>query len=196
MTASVVVAHDYAVSVAQELLARRAEGRLAVDIEALHLLNGGLYPDVHRPQPIQLALLDPEQGPQISAASTEELFVTGLAPTFADGYDDVRRRAWRSGGRSSRGDGQLISYRLIRYIADREEQRGALGRARSRPRTCPWPSSGGCSTRCPGAHMAEPDPRARARTHASPPLADVSHWPQLEAPDRVAEALLAGAPRR
>jgi pimeloyl-ACP methyl ester carboxylesterase len=66
---SVVVAHDYAVSVAQELLARRAEGRLGVEIEALHLLNGGLYPDVHRPQPVQLALLDPEQGPLISAAS-------------------------------------------------------------------------------------------------------------------------------
>ena len=38
-----------------------------VDLDAVHLLNGGLYPDVHRPQPVQLALLDPEQGPQISA---------------------------------------------------------------------------------------------------------------------------------
>ena len=57
-----LVSHDYGVSVAQELLARRAEGRLALDLSALHLLNGGLYPDLHRPQPVQTALLDPQQG--------------------------------------------------------------------------------------------------------------------------------------
>jgi pimeloyl-ACP methyl ester carboxylesterase len=62
-----VVAHDYAVSVLQELLARRAEGTLSTQIEGVHLLNGGLYPDLHRPEPAQTVLLDPEQGPQLSA---------------------------------------------------------------------------------------------------------------------------------
>ena len=62
-----VVAHDYAVSVVQELLARRAEGTLSTQIARVHLLNGGVYPDLHRPEPVQTALLDPEQGPQLSA---------------------------------------------------------------------------------------------------------------------------------
>src|ERR1700755_2754836 len=44
----VVVAHDYSVSVAQELLTRRAAGALAVDVRALHFMNGGIYPDLHR----------------------------------------------------------------------------------------------------------------------------------------------------
>jgi pimeloyl-ACP methyl ester carboxylesterase len=46
-----------------------------------------------------------------------------------------------------------------------------------------------------GAHMAD---RIRERVPSARfvALADVSHWPQLEAPDRVAEALLAGGPRR
>ena len=57
--------HDYAVSVTQELLARAPKGRSAVELERVHLLNGGLYPDLHRPQPTQTALLDPEQGPRI-----------------------------------------------------------------------------------------------------------------------------------
>ena len=61
-----VVAHDYSVSVAQELLTRRAAGTLAVDLRALHFMNGGIYPDLHRPQPVQVALLDTEQGPQIA----------------------------------------------------------------------------------------------------------------------------------
>jgi pimeloyl-ACP methyl ester carboxylesterase len=84
IASTVIVAHDYAVSVTQELLTRRAEGALAVDLVAVHLLNGGLYPDVYRPQPGQLALLDPEQGPQISANITEELWTTALKPTFAE----------------------------------------------------------------------------------------------------------------
>ncbi|HEX9480939.1 MAG TPA: alpha/beta fold hydrolase, partial [Solirubrobacteraceae bacterium] len=84
---TVLVAHDYGVSVAQELLARAAEGRLGVRLRALHLLNGGLYPERHRPQPLQTALLDPEQGPRISELVTEELFIAGLRPTFAEGYD-------------------------------------------------------------------------------------------------------------
>ena len=189
---TVVVAHDYAVSVAQELLARRAEGGLAVEIEALHLLNGGLYPDVHRPQPIQLALLDPEQGPLVSAASTEELFVMGLAPTFADDYDETEDATaiWRS---MSRDGGQLISYRLIRYLIDRQDNAerwaGALESV-AVPTAFVW----GMLDPVSGAHMAE---RIRERLPSAPftALADVSHWPQLEAPERVAEALLAGVPR-
>jgi hypothetical protein len=27
-------------------------------------MNGGVHPDLHRPQPAQVALLDPEHGPQ------------------------------------------------------------------------------------------------------------------------------------
>ena len=92
VTATIVVAHDYAVSVAQELLARRADGALSVDLQAVHLLNGGLYPDVHRPQPIQLALLDREQGPQISALATEELFVAGTADHVRRGLRRERRQ--------------------------------------------------------------------------------------------------------
>ena len=70
-------------SVAQELLARRAEGRLRRRAAIGELMNGGLYPELHRPQPIQEALLDPEKGPKIGAALTKELVVAGSA--------DVRR---------------------------------------------------------------------------------------------------------
>jgi pimeloyl-ACP methyl ester carboxylesterase len=187
VSATVLVAHDYAVSVAQELLARRADGAPAVDLEAVHLLNGGLYPDVHRPQPIQLALLDREQGPQISALATEELFVQGLQVTFAEDFDASTDSAdiWAS---MSRDDGHLISYRLIRYLEDRRrhEQRwtGAL-ESTDVPLRFVW----GMLDPISGAQMAE---RIRERRPDAPLLAleDVGHWPQLEAPERVARALL------
>ena len=70
VSATTVVAHDYAVSVIQELLARRAEGTLGTEIERIHFVNGGVYPEVHRPQPIQTALLDPEQGRSSAPTST------------------------------------------------------------------------------------------------------------------------------
>jgi pimeloyl-ACP methyl ester carboxylesterase len=184
---TVLVGHDYAVSVVQELLARRADGALAVDLQAVHLLNGGLYPDVHRPQPIQLALLDPVQGPQISALANEELFVTGLRPTFPDGYDAAADSVaiWTA---VSRDDGHLISYRLIRYLVDREENAerwaGAL-ETTDVPLAFVW----GMLDPISGAHMAE---RIRERCPGARLLSldDVGHWPQLEAPDRVSAALL------
>jgi pimeloyl-ACP methyl ester carboxylesterase len=192
VTATIVVGHDYAVSVVQELLARRADGALPVDLQAVHLLNGGLYPDVHRPQPIQLALLDPEQGPQISALANEELFVTGLQTTLPEGYDASADSAdiWAA---TSRQDGHRISHRLIRYLDDRqrhaERWTGAL-ETTDVPLGFVW----GMLDPISGAHMAE---RIRERRPDAPLLAleDVGHWPQLEAPERVAQAL-SREPRR
>jgi pimeloyl-ACP methyl ester carboxylesterase len=89
ITSTTIVAHDYAVSVTQELLARRSEGVLGTEITAAHLLNGGLYPDLHRPPAAALALLDPEQGPRLSAALTTELFSMSLKPTFAETWPAI-----------------------------------------------------------------------------------------------------------
>jgi pimeloyl-ACP methyl ester carboxylesterase len=187
IVSTVVVAHDYAVSVTQELLARRAEGKLAVDLVGVHLLNGGLYPDLHRPQPVQAALLDPEQGPRISAALTEELFVPGLRPTFADGFDAAADSAdiWKA---TSRAGGHLIAHRLIRYIDDRAVHRERWVAALEMTDVTVafvW----GMLDPVSGAHMAE---RIRERLPRAPFLAldDVGHWPQLEAPAFVAPALL------
>jgi pimeloyl-ACP methyl ester carboxylesterase len=187
VAATILVAHDYAVSVAQELLARRAEAKLAVDLLAVNLLNGGLYPDLHRPQPTQTALLDPEQGPRISELINQELFVAGVAPTFADAYDASRDSAemWRG---MSRDGGQRITHLLIHYMTDRQrhERRwvAALEQA-DVPVGFVW----GLLDPVSGAHMAQ---RISQRLPDAPMLAmaDVAHWPQLEAPARVTEALL------
>jgi pimeloyl-ACP methyl ester carboxylesterase len=187
VTATTVVAHDYAVSVTQELLARRAEGTQSTEIERVHFLNGGLYPDVHRPQPIQTALLDPEVGPEISANLSEELLVAGLAPTFAPGYDSTADavHVWHS---LRRDDGYKRLYLLIRYMTDRERNEarwvGALERT-DVPLAFVW----GMLDPVSGAHMAQ---RIRERLPQAPFTAfeDVGHWPPLEAPARVAAAIL------
>jgi pimeloyl-ACP methyl ester carboxylesterase len=187
VNSTAVVAHDYAVSVTQELLARRAEGTLSTDIVAVHLLNGGLYPELHRPEPVQTALLDPVQGPQVSAALTEELFVKALEPTFAEGFDAASDSAdiWQA---MSRDDGQLIAHRLICYITDRKlhgERWVTALEATDVPVAFVW----GMLDPVSGAHMAQ---RIRERIPHAPFLAldNVGHWPPREAPERVAATLL------
>jgi pimeloyl-ACP methyl ester carboxylesterase len=187
VNATAVVAHDYAVSVTQELLARRAEGTLNTDLVAVYLLNGGLYPELHRPEPVQTALLDPVQGPQVSAALTEELFVKALEPTFAEGFDAASDSAdiWQA---MSRDDGQLIAHRLICYITDRklhgERWVNAL-ETTDVPVAFVW----GMLDPVSGAQMAQ---RIRERISDAPFVAldNVGHWPPLETPERVAAALL------
>ncbi|MEA2140028.1 MAG: hypothetical protein QOC91_127 [Solirubrobacteraceae bacterium] len=189
IAATILVAHDYAVSVTQELLARRAEGELAVDLLTVHLLNGGLYPDLHRRQPTQTALLDPEQGPRIGELMNQELLVGGIAPKFAEDYDASGDSAqmWRA---MSRDEGQRIGHLLIGYITDRErhEQRWVAALEQTDvPLRFVW----GMLDPVSGAHMAE---RIAERLPGAPmlALAEVAHWPQLEAPDTVTAALLGG----
>ncbi|NYI44778.1 pimeloyl-ACP methyl ester carboxylesterase [Nocardioides aromaticivorans] len=188
ITRTRLVAHDYGVSVAQELLARRADGALGVDLVRVDFLNGGLYPDIHRPEPVQTALLDPVQGPQISAIIDEELITGALAPTFATEADLAAHAGdiWRS---LERYDGHRNAHLLIRYISDRQQHAERWTSVLERtdvPLRFVW----GMLDPISGAHMAE---RIRERLPDAPLLAleDVAHWPPLEAPDRVAAALLA-----
>ena len=151
-----------------------------MSVSALHLLNGGLYPDLHRPQPVQTALLDPEQGPQISALINEELFVGGPAPDLRRGLRRRRRQRGHLAGDQPRGR------RADRPPADplhrgpprarRALDRGARGR-----RTCRSRFIWGMLDPVSGAHMAE---RIRERLPQAPfaALEDVAHWPPLEAP--------------
>jgi pimeloyl-ACP methyl ester carboxylesterase len=174
-----LVVHDYGVSVAQELLARLAEGRLGVEIPLVVFLNGGLYPELHRPQPAQLALLDPVQGPQIGALASAEGFGRALSTTFSPAHQpdpEVLRQLWLS---VSRRDGQRIGHRLIQYIRDRQRHGARWVQALEHtvvPRHFLWGNLDPVS----GAHMAD---RIAERLPGVDLVrfTDVGHWPQLEA---------------
>lgn len=182
-----LVVHDYGVSVGQELLARRADGRLAAEVERVAFLNGGLYPDLHRPLRIQHALRRPVLGALISRMLSEKRFADGMRQVFAPEHmpsDAEFREHWRG---VARRDGSRIYHRLIRYIDDRfrnEERWVAALEGTDVPRLFVW----GMLDPVSGAHMAE-RLRERIGPGAVHALDDVSHYPQIEAPERTAEAL-------
>jgi pimeloyl-ACP methyl ester carboxylesterase len=187
VTETALVVHDYGVSVGQELLARHAEGRLAAGVTRIAFLNGGLYPDVHRPLTIQKLLRKPVLGPLISRMMNERRFADGFKQVFSHDHmpsDAEFHEHWLG---VARHDGQRVYHRVIRYIDDRlrHERRwvGAL-EGTDVPRRFVW----GMLDPVSGAHMAE---RLRERVGADEvhALDDVSHYPQLEAPERSASAL-------
>jgi pimeloyl-ACP methyl ester carboxylesterase len=187
ITRTDLVVHDYGVSVAEEILARHAEGGLGVEIASVTFLNGGIYPDLHRPQPSQVMLLDPEQGPKLAAMITAETFGMALRATYAPEHQPTDAELADAWATVARHDGHRIGHRLIRYIHDRERHAARWVRALETttvPRHFVW----GMLDPVSGAHMAE---RLRARLPDVDlvALADVAHWPQLEAPARVAAQL-------
>ena len=188
-TSTVLAAHDYSVSVAQELLARRGEGRATADVTAVVWMNGGLYPDLHRPTPGQQLLIDPDHGRELAAAVDEAAFVEGIRATWGDRrpFDRaVIREIFRS--MDERG-GVALMHDLLHYVGDRRTHAvrwaGALERVEV-PMTFVWglldPVSGGHVV----PRLVDHVPQGRIVA-----LDDVGHWPPLEAPDVVAAEIAA-----
>jgi pimeloyl-ACP methyl ester carboxylesterase len=177
-----VLAHDYGDTVAQELLAREREGRLA--LSSVAFLNGGLFAETHRARPVQKLLALPVIGPLLARSMSYGKFeatmlsIAGREPPTREELEDLWVLLERDGGRHSLA-------RLIDYMQQRRRHRarwvGALVES-SVPRRLIC----GAADPVSGRHLAEryrelvPDADVVV-------LEDVGHYPQLEAHDRVVD---------
>lgn len=183
--ATAVVAHDYGVSVGQELLARDP-----ARISSMSWLNGGLFPDLHRPTRGQL-LLRGRLGPLIARVAGEARFVSSLREILGREVSDGQLRdMWLSA--SARGGARALPP-LLRYIDERREH---ASRWETALRTYPGPQQfiWGPADPVSGGHVL---PRIRQVVpDATVVVLDeqpaVGHYPQVEAPEIVGP-LLAGA---
>ncbi len=186
VTRTVIVAHDYGSTAAQELLARNAEGRLPVKLEGAVLLNGGLFPALHRARPVQRALRIPLLGDLIARLIDQSRFERAFAEVFAVPPTKAElEQFWAS---IARDHGNLLSARLLHYMGERKvhEKRwiDALERAEV-PLTFIWGQRDPVS----GAHVMDELRRREAITGELVALDDAGHYPQWEQPEAVAAAL-------
>jgi pimeloyl-ACP methyl ester carboxylesterase len=181
-----VLAHDYGDSVAQELLARHYEGRFSM--ASCVFLNGGLFPETHRPALVQKLLLSPlgwmigrAFGRNALANSFSQIFGPNTRPSES-ALDDF----WSL---IDCNDGTRILHKLIAYIPQRRRMRQRWVDAMQRGEV-PLRVIDGEVDPISGVHMVE-------RYHQLVPnadtvlLANIGHYPQIEAPVQVLKHYLA-----
>jgi pimeloyl-ACP methyl ester carboxylesterase len=181
-----LLAHDYGVTVAQELLARQRETAVPPRIASVCLLNGGLFPETHRAVVTQ-RLLASRLGPLVARLTTYGAFARTMRRIWGSHpvADAELRAMWQL---VNTHDGRAVMPQLIGYMAERRQHRerwvGALVHA-----AAPIRLINGLLDPISGAHMV-----ARYRELIPEPdvveLADVGHYPQIEAPERVLAAVL------
>ncbi len=182
-----VLAHDYGDTVAQELLARQSEAGERPRLRSVALLNGGLFPETHRPALIQRLLLSP-LGPLAGKLASRDSIARTMRRIFGPDTppDDALIDTFWS--LMTTHDGTAVMHKLIRYMVERRVHRarwvGALQSAR-----LPLKLIDGAADPISGAHMA-------ARYRELVPAADITllerigHYPQVEAPAAVLAAYL------
>ncbi len=180
-----LLVHDYGVSVGQELLARQNDRTLSFAVRSLVFLNGGLFPEQHRPRPIQKLGLSP-LGPLIGMMMTREKLRTTFDQIFgADtkASDEEIDGHWAL---MTENNGRRIFHKLLQYIPERKVMRarwvGALKEA-----AIPLRLLNGGADPVSGRHLYDyyltEVPNADAVL-----FKDIGHYPQTEAPARVLSA--------
>ena len=186
ITSAHVLSHDYGDTVAQEMMAQQLENNLAFNIESLHLLNGGLFPETHRALPIQKLLLSPIGGLLIRflnknaiRKSMHNIFGPNTPPSDQDIND-----FWIL---ISTNNGHQHMHLLLDYMKQRKQYRerwvSALQNANA-----PLRLTAGMADPISGAHMV-------ARYKQLIPNADVieldqiGHYPQIESAEAVMNSI-------
>ena len=181
-----VVAHDMGTSVATELLARDIEGALAFDLSGALLFNGSIVLERATLTPSQ-RLLRSRLGPIAARLSNRRAFDQQFGSLFSPDHPLEREEADDQWALLCHEGGRYVTHRTIAYLDERVEfaprWHGAI-------RDWPGPLSLLWGMRDPVAGPAVLDAVRALRPEAPcEELVEIGHYPQLEDPVRVAEAI-------
>lgn len=181
-----VLAHDFGDTVLQELLARmidrQAAGEESWTIASVVLLNGGIFPDAHRPRPIQKALISP-LGFLLTPFLNKRKLRDNFHVIFGKDTPPSDQEIDEFYALIDHQKGKYIFHRLIRYMAERRTHRerwlGAL-------QNCPVPLRliNGLADPISGQQMVDYYDRVIAQPDVIR-LPLIGHYPQTEAPEKV-----------
>ncbi|MCD8522754.1 MAG: alpha/beta hydrolase [Saccharospirillaceae bacterium] len=178
-----ILAHDYGDTVAQELLAREIDQNTHA-INACILLNGGLFPETHKPVLVQKLLISPLGSLFARLYSYKKLQKTFAHICEKPLSDEELQGFWTL---ISQQQGLRVFHKLIRYMSERRQFRerwvGALQNTR-----VPLALINGSADPISGEHMV-----ARYRELVGGEnivqLPGIGHYPQLEDSQTVLTAI-------
>jgi len=122
ITSAALLAHDLGDTVAQELLARTREGSARVTWTRCAFLNGGLFPETHRPRLIQ-RLLASRVGRLVAMLSTERTFRKNMTRVFGPETPPSDAFLEQSWDLLDSNHGRRALPALIRYMGERRVHR-------------------------------------------------------------------------
>lgn len=184
-----ILAHDYGDTVAQELLARHEDREKLGDnpypIASICFLNGGLFPEMHRPRLIQKLLLSPI-GFLLNPFLTKEKLRSNFSAIFGPNTQASDQEIDEFYDLIIHNNGKGIMHKLIHYITDRKTNRarwvGALQTSK-----VPMKVIDGGFDPVSGKHMVDLYKKLVPQPDVT--LFDkIGHYPQTEAPDLVLKA--------
>ncbi|SHO47859.1 Mesoderm-specific transcript homolog protein [Nitrosotalea sinensis] len=185
-----LLAHDLGDTVAQELLARFRE-KLAgqriggPDLKSAFLLNGGIFPETHRPRTIQ-KLLNGPFGFFFSNLLNKSSFERNLSEIFGPETKPSKEELDGFWECVSNGGGRSVYHKLIRYIRERKLFRERwVGAILDFP--VPFAFGDGLIDPVSGIQVVQrlKQFRPEAKIYEFP---KIGHYPQTEAPEDVLKA--------
>lgn len=181
-----VVAHDMGTSVATELMARELLGRLDMNLCGALLFNGSMLLHLAKPT-VGQRLLRSRLGPLAGRLATERAFRAQFSRVFAADHPLSAEEAADQWSLIAHNGGARIGHLLVNYMAERERfterWHGAI-RDWPGPLTLTW------GLKDPVARVEVLDGLRELRPGVEVlELPELAHYPQLEAPERVATSL-------
>ncbi len=184
LTEAHLLAHDLGDTVAQELLARQRDGSSRVQWRSCVFLNGGLFPETHRPRLTQQLLTSP-LGPLVAQLSSERTFRRTMGRVCSPQHPPSEAFLAGSWALLVENGGRRAIPRLIRYMEERRTYRERWVRPLMES-TVPMRLINGALDPVSGRHAAD-------RYRELVPEADIvmldelGHYPHVERPARVLE---------
>lgn len=183
-----VLAHDYGVSVAQELLARQIDGSGTGKWLSCCFLNGGLFPETHKALLIQKIMLS-SLGRLVNKLTGFSQFRASFSKVFGEKTkpsDSELLEFWEI---INYKNGRHLFHNLMTYILDRREFRE---RWVSALQNSPVPISiiNGSVDPVSGKHLVKRYRELNCRLDHLIELPTIGHYPHVEAPEEVQAAYL------
>jgi len=174
------VAHDYGVSVAQELLARESDGTLPFRIGSVLFLNGGVIPSAHRPVLMQRLLQHHISGPILQRFFNFRLFSRSFSNVFGPRTKPTAGQLEVFYWFIRHNYGELMQHKLLQYMPERKATSQRWVEALNRT-TVPIKFLNGPADPVSGRHVAlAVEQLLGSKANLKYLADDIGHYPQVE----------------